>query len=73
MDYKKTACAACVALLSRTAWADSYLQSEFVAWRQIEAATQQNGISLYGAVDMGFNSSPYTELDTCGNDGGIKK
>jgi len=55
MNYKKTVCAACVALLSRTAWADSYLQSELAVWPQIETSAQQNGISLYGAVDMGFN------------------
>jgi predicted porin len=55
MNYKKTVCAAGVALLSHSAWADSYLQSWLSAWPQMESAIQENGISLYGAVDTGFN------------------
>jgi predicted porin len=55
MKYKKTVCAAAVALCSHAAWADSYLQQWLGSWPQMESAIQQNGISLYGAVDMGFN------------------
>ena len=55
MNYKKTLCAAGVALLSHSAWADSYLQNMLSTWPQMESAIQQNGISLYGAVDMGLN------------------
>jgi predicted porin len=55
MNYKKTVCAAGVALLSHSAWADSYLQSWLSAWPQMQSAIQENGISLYGAVDTGFN------------------
>jgi predicted porin len=55
MKYKKTVCAAAVALCSHAAWADSYLQQWLGSWPQMESAIQQNGISLYGAVDMGLN------------------
>lgn len=55
MDYKKTVCATGVALFSLSAWADSYLQSQLAAWPQMESAIQQNGVELYGAVDMGLN------------------
>ncbi|SMG53984.1 porin [Paraburkholderia susongensis] len=55
MKYKKTVCAAAVALFSHAAWADSYLQQLLSQWPSMQSAIQQNGISLYGAVDMGLN------------------
>jgi predicted porin len=55
MKYKKTVCAAAVALMSHAAWADSYLQQWLSAWPSMESAVQQNGVQLYGAVDMGLN------------------
>ena len=54
MKYKKTVCAAGMALLSHSVFAESYLLNELSAWPQIESS-QQSGISLYGAVDMGLN------------------
>ncbi|OLL27723.1 hypothetical protein BTH42_31425 [Burkholderia sp. SRS-W-2-2016] len=55
MKYKKTVCAAAVALMSHAAWADSYLQRWLSEWPTMQSAVQQNGVSLYGAVDMGLN------------------
>ncbi|HXZ09795.1 MAG TPA: porin [Paraburkholderia sp.] len=55
MKYKKTICAAGIALLSHSAWADSYLQSMLATWPGLNSDVQSNGISLYGAVDMGLN------------------
>ncbi|WP_233837979.1 porin [Paraburkholderia sp. ZP32-5] len=55
MKYKKTVCAAAVALFSHAVWADSYLQQWLGSWPQMQSAIQQNGVSLYGAVDMGLN------------------